>query len=256
MTSATSTTPRTPEQLIEDSQGLVRFLAKQIHRRAPQQVELDDLIGYGQIGLAEAARDFDPTQNIKFTTFAYYRIRGAIYDGMYKMSWFSRRRHRELRYQQMANAALQAESAAESDGTLQGDTGWLQQMTGALAVVYLATREPGGEEGFGDREVVDESARSPAALAAEKELVQVLHRLIDELPKDSAELVRATYFEGLTLQDAGERLGISKSWASRLHARALEQLARAMRALGVEEAGRAECRTPNVSSIASRMPNA
>jgi RNA polymerase sigma factor for flagellar operon FliA len=238
MTSTTSTSSRSAEQLIEDSQGLVRFLAKQIHRRAPQQVELDDLIGYGQIGLAEAARDFDPSQNIKFTTFAYYRIRGAIHDGMYKMSWFSRRRHRELRYRQMANAALQAESTTESDGTLRGDSGWLQKMTGTLAVVYLATREPGGEEGFGERELVDESSRTPAALAAEKELVQVLHRLIDELPEDSAALVRATYFEGLTLQDAGERLGISKSWASRLHARALEQLARALRGLGVEECQR------------------
>lgn len=241
-----TTLQKTHDQLIEESQGLVRFLAKQIHRRAPQQVDLDDLIGYGQIGLAEAARDFDPSQNIKFTTFAYYRIRGAIYDGMYKMSWFSRRRHRDLRYQQMANAALQAESTSESDGTVQGDTGWLQKMTGALAVVYLATREPGGEEGFGERELVDESSRSPAALAAEKELAQVLHTLIDELPPDSAALVRSTYFEGLTLQDAGERLGISKSWASRLHARALEQLSRALRALGVENEG-AESRNPSRS---------
>ena len=229
-----STATKSQDDLIQESQGLVRFLAKQIHRRTPDHVELDDLIGYGQLGLAEAARDFDPSQNIKFTTFAYYRIRGAIYDGMYKMSWFSRRKHRELRYQQMANAALQAESTDEATGDAQREAGWFQKMTGTLAVVYLATRHGGTEEDLGDRELVDEAARPPSTVAAEKELAAKLHELIDALPADSAQLVRATYFEGLTLQEAGERLGISKSWASRLHARALEQLARTLRGLGVE----------------------
>ncbi len=48
------------EQLIEENQGLVRSLAATIHRKLPPYVELDDLIAYGQVGLAEAARDFDP----------------------------------------------------------------------------------------------------------------------------------------------------------------------------------------------------
>ena len=223
------------EQLIEESQGLVRFLARQIHRRAPQHVELDDLIAYGQVGLAEAARDFDPAQNIKFTTFAYYRIRGAIYDGMYKMSWFHRRRHRDLRSQQMANAALQTEASQESTDSLEREAGWFQKITGTLAVVYLATRQTGDEEGLGDRELVDDASRSPASVAAERELAQKLGELIETLPRESAQLIRSAYFEGLTLQEAGERLGISKSWASRLHARALEQLARALREIGVED---------------------
>jgi RNA polymerase sigma factor for flagellar operon FliA len=222
------------EQLIEESQGLVRHLARQIHRRAPRQVELDDLIAYGQIGLAEAARDFDPKQSIKFTTFAWYRIRGAIYDGMYKMSWFHRRRHRDLRSQQMANAALQPQASEEPTESLEREAGWFQKVTGTLAIVYLATRQSGEEEGLGDRELVDDGSRSPAALAAEKELGQKLRELIETLPRESAQLIRSTYFEGLTLQEAGERLGISKSWASRLHARALEQLARALREIGVE----------------------
>ena len=86
-----------PTSLIEECQGLVRLLASRIHRKLPSHVELGDLEAYGQVGLLEAARDFDPTRGGRFSTFAYYRIRGAIYDGLAKMSWFSRTEYRRRR---------------------------------------------------------------------------------------------------------------------------------------------------------------
>jgi RNA polymerase sigma factor FliA len=88
----------TARQLIEETQPLVRSLAQKISRKIPMQIEFEDLIAYGQIGLAEAARDFDPQRGIQFSTYAYYRIRGAIYDGVSKMSWTSRARYNRLRY--------------------------------------------------------------------------------------------------------------------------------------------------------------
>src|SRR5206468_4279555 len=80
---------RQPENLMLSYMGLVRALAWKIHQKLPRHVELDDLYGYGCVGLAEAARSFDDHRGIEFTTFAYYRIRGAILDGLSKMSWFS-----------------------------------------------------------------------------------------------------------------------------------------------------------------------
>jgi RNA polymerase sigma factor for flagellar operon FliA len=68
----------------------------------------------------------------------------------------------------------------------------------------------------------------------QQEARERLAQLIPTLPADSAALIRSIYFEGLTLQEAGERLGISKGWASRLHARALEQLARGLRSVGID----------------------
>jgi RNA polymerase sigma factor for flagellar operon FliA len=70
-------------------------------------------------------------------------------------------------------------------------------------------------------------------MAVGRETHNRLHELIDTLPGEAASLIRATYFEGLTLQEAGERIGISKSWASRLHARALQRLARSLKLSGV-----------------------
>lgn len=220
---------KTAEQLIEGCQNLVRSLAWKIRRTLPEQVDIDDLIGYGQVGLAEAAKNFDPDRGLEFSTFAYYRIRGAIYDGVSKMSWLSRAQYHRLRYEQLADEVLRlqgTEDLADADD-LEVEAAWLQQLTSSLAVVYLTTHCD--EDHPAD--VEDESAPAPPAEAISKETSQVLHRLIDALPDQAGILVRAVYFEGLTLKDAGERIGVSKAWASRLHARTLEQLARSLQKL-------------------------
>ncbi len=68
-------------RLIEENQGLVYHLAGKIHRSLPVRYEFDDLVGYGMLGLTEAAQAFSPGHGVKFSTFAFFRIRGAIFDG-------------------------------------------------------------------------------------------------------------------------------------------------------------------------------
>lgn len=219
------------QELIAASQGLVKSLAWKIHRGLPRQIDLDDLVAYGQVGLAEAARDFDASRTGSFSTYAYYRIRGAIYDGLSKMSWFGRGHYARLRYAQRAGELLAADNDAAPGGKqgLQDDVHWLRGLVSGLAVAYLASASS-DEEGAQDLTVAD-SAPLPPGAAMDRETARILHELIAELPEQSAALIRATYFEGLTLQEAGQRLGISKAWASRLHARTLEQLGRSLRRL-------------------------
>ena len=64
-----------------------------------------------------------------------------------------------------------------------------------------------------------------------EEVRRIVNELISALPEQESQLIRAAYFEGLTLQEAGQRLGISKAWASRLHARSLERLGRSLKRL-------------------------
>jgi RNA polymerase sigma factor for flagellar operon FliA len=222
---------KTAHELIAECQGLVRALAWKIHRGLPSNVDSEDLIAYGQLGLAEAARDFDASRTGAFSTYAYYRIRGAIYDGLSKMSWFSRARYARLRYAQRANELLAAENDAARSGErrVEDDVRWFRGLVSGLAVAYLASSAR-DDEGETEPSLVD-SSPAPPGVAMDRETRQILHELISELPAQSAELIRATYFEGLTLQEAGQRLGISKAWASRLHARTLEQLGRSLRRL-------------------------
>jgi RNA polymerase sigma factor for flagellar operon FliA len=217
---------------------MVRSLALSVSRKLPPSVELDDLISYGQIGLGEAARDFDPSRGSRFSTYAYYRIRGAIYDGLSKMAWFDRARTSQVRYEQMSNEVLRLENEADvSDEAtdLEGDSRWLRNVSQTLAVVYVASRagsQPADEE-RGAAALVDPSSPDAATVAMRREVSEKLHAFIEALPPMAAGLIRGIYFEGLTLQEAGQRIGVSKSWASRLHSRALEQLARLLRGGGI-----------------------
>jgi RNA polymerase sigma factor FliA len=227
MTSAPTSTPDR-QTYIADCQGLVHSLAAQIHRKLPSYVEIEDLVEYGQLGLVEAARDFDPGRGHQFTTFAYYRIRGAIYDGLAKMSWFSRAQYQRLRYERLARETLEEDAGQCTEEPPQDEAGhmrWFRDLGQSLAVVYLAAQAGGNEEAEG-RPLIDTSTPPPWADAVRREVSQRLHELIAALPEDAAALIRAVYFEGLDLQAAGQRLGISKSWASRLHAKTLKRLAR------------------------------
>ncbi|MBI4586189.1 MAG: sigma-70 family RNA polymerase sigma factor [Planctomycetes bacterium] len=232
------------EKLIEGCQGLVRSLAWKIHRKLPPYVDLDDLIAFGQLGLVQAAQDFEPERGGKFITYAYYRIRGSIFDGLSKMSWFNRHHYHSSRYEHMADELLRLEGdedeaggageAGETADSLESDLKWFKGVTSSLAVVYLASGQD-RDEGESGPVLIDESIPSPSAQVITSELEEILHRLIDTLPSDAGSLIRGVYFEGLTLQEAGTRLGISKAWASRLHAKTLQRLAHSLRLIGVED---------------------
>lgn len=226
----------TTDQLVFTHQGLVRAIARGIHRSLPPFMELDDLISYGQLGLMQAANDFDPERGVQFSTFAYHRIRGAILDGTTQMSWFRRVTPCRQRYERLANDTLAtdaADTAGENSEAAADQASWLQDASAQLSVVFLLSHA--GEEGREGPHLEDSGVIPPIQNLLDDELKRKLHELLAELPDESRTLLQGAYFEGLTLKEAGEKLGISKAWASRLHARALGQLARGLRRLQVSD---------------------
>jgi len=224
------------DQLVFTHQGLVRAIARGIHRSLPPFMELDDLISYGQLGLMQAANDFDPDRGVQFSTFAYHRIRGAILDGTSQMSWTRRVTTCRQKYDRLANDTLAtdaADTAGENSAATSDHASWLQDTSAQLSVVFLLSHA--SEEGREAPHLEDTTARAPFQDLLDDELTRNLHALLAELPEESRSLLQSAYFEGLTLKEAGEKLGISKAWASRLHARALGQLARGLRRLQVSD---------------------
>ncbi|MCA9050525.1 MAG: sigma-70 family RNA polymerase sigma factor [Planctomycetaceae bacterium] len=201
--------------LIYSCQGLVRSIAWKIHQKLPSTVDLDDLIGFGQIGLAEAARDFDQQRGVQFTTYAYYRVRGSILDGLSKMSWFSKIDYARGRYERTSNELLES-SASSGTGD---DAEWFAETTRTVSMSYVMTHWS-GESGF---EPADNG--TPGDAAESNDLQGWVREAVDSLPEPEQTLLRAIYYDGLTIKEAGERVGISKAWASRLHARTLDSLA-------------------------------
>lgn len=217
------------QKLVEDGQGMVYSLASQIYRNIPMRVEFEDLVAYGEVGLSQAARDFNPEVGAQFSTFAWFRIRGSIYDGISKMSWTSRARFRRARFRQMANEVLADDARSGSTfSSVEEGAEWFRDVTGKLTVVYLATQgQSGGKE-------IEDDAENASAAVARQEVFDRLHSLIEALPEQAKRLVQLIYYDGVTLQQAAGRLGISKSWASRIHAKILEQLARSLRSIDAE----------------------
>lgn len=221
------------ETLILSAQQLVKSLATQVHRKFHGQFELEDLVSYGQVGLAAAAGDFDPEQGTQFSTYAYYRIRGAIYDGVSKLSGTTRSQYNRAKYEQSAAALLERgphNSAGWQNTSVDEDVAWLTTLAHQLAGASLLRYCNLGEVA----ETLADNHSSGAENNAEaEELSGQVRGFVQDLPEESRLLIEAMYFDSLSLTEAAERLGVSKSWASRLHARTLQSLAAALKTIGV-----------------------
>ncbi len=99
--------------LIEQHRSYVRALAIDIAKTLPRHIDLEELVAYGNLGLIEAAERYDPRYRASFKTFAWYRIRGAIFDAVRQMGPFSRASHSNLRRAAYANDILQTMAEGE-----------------------------------------------------------------------------------------------------------------------------------------------
>src|SRR4051812_12347115 len=105
------------DRLIEQHLSLVQAIAGKLKRTLGRAIEFEDLVGYGSKGLVEAAERFDARQGTSFTTFAYYRVRGAMLDGLRTMGWYSRSDYARYRAEERSNEYLK--SVADRDAATQ-----------------------------------------------------------------------------------------------------------------------------------------
>jgi RNA polymerase sigma factor for flagellar operon FliA len=207
-----------PNRLIEAYRSYAHAIAAEIQKRLPSSVDRNDIIGAAELGLVEAARNFDPSRGVLFKTFAFYRIRGAVYDAMRKMGWLMG--DARLRFEARANEYLKdyTDPGAGEATVAEASYGELQQLTSAVLTSYMLSLD-GAKLQIAD----------PAAVSAEEALLQrdqIRHvkEAISKLPENNRLLIEQYYFHDETLEEIGNRLGLSKSWVCRLHAKSLDML--------------------------------
>lgn len=225
------------ERLVSDNVPFVRAIAAKLKENLPREIEFDDLVAYGMQGLLEAAERFDARHGTSFTTFAYYRVRGAMFDGLRGMGWLPRAEYARLRFEERAAAYLQnlsdretgAASLGASGGTInvEQELRHIAEAFGGVAAVFLTSLDA-GELGLGGATVTDEQLE-------ENERARILKRALATLPDKERRLLELYYYEDLSLGAAAEKLGLSKSWASRLHARAVTLLRDALAGFGLDQ---------------------
>ncbi|HEX8284515.1 MAG TPA: sigma-70 family RNA polymerase sigma factor [Pyrinomonadaceae bacterium] len=220
------------DDLIEQHRSYVRALAFKVKRSLPFEVELDELVAYGTLGLVEAAQRFNPLLPVAFTTFSYYRIRGAIYDGLREMGHLSRSAHAPTRFAANAGDLLQSADDDEHERRgevtdVESDIASAEEIIERLIAPYLLSLESERV-----REIPDPAAFSEER-AERSDLLGLVVAALRELPDDERQLIEAIYFKYVSMTELAARRGVNKSWISRLHARAINHLRESLRRRGL-----------------------
>lgn len=210
------------DALVEQYFPYATSIASKMARTMPADVDFDEVLCNARLGLLEAAKRYDPKYGVEFRTFAYYRIKGAIFDGLRKTGWIPRSLYSKMKFEQAANEYLEANSKREDSKSkfYQKELSELSNSVNSVASIYVMSMD--SMEEF---EIEDEEAKRAIEHRAEfQKIKEKVCDAIEGLPDKERKLIKMYYFQSKTLEEIGEQLELSKSWTSRLHARALELL--------------------------------
>jgi RNA polymerase sigma factor for flagellar operon FliA len=232
------------DQLLVEHLPTVRFVARRIHERLPQHVDMDDLVSAGIVGLIDAFAKFDHGKQVQFKSYAQFRIRGAILDSLRTLDWSPRELRRKGRAvedavrtvtQRLGRSPAESEVANEMEMSLQE----YQQLLGELNGLEIGSLNLERNEDGGDDELSylpGSESDEPLFRCLKGELRQRLVDAIEELPEKERTVVSLYYHEELTMKEIGLVLGVVESRVSQIHTSAVVKLRAALTDLGAEKA--------------------
>ncbi len=226
--------PSVRDQLIVHYSPLVKYVAGRVAVGLPQNVEQADLVSYGIFGLIDAIDKFEPERGFKFETYAIARIKGAILDELRSIDWVPRSVRSKARAIERAYAKLEgelhrsptdAELAAEVDMSVDQLQSTLSQIS-FVGLVALDEMLGGGDRGdamtLGD--TIADTGAGPMAAYEVEEMRQILADAINRLPEREKIVLTLYYYEGLTLAEIGEVLGVTESRVCQIHTKSVIHL--------------------------------
>ena len=229
------------EQLIINFSPLVKYVAGRLSVSLPQTVDTGDLISYGIFGLIDAIEKFEPERGIKFETYAIARIKGAILDELRAMDWVprsvrARAREIERAYVELENRLRRVPTDSEVADEIGLSDKELQDIFTKLSYTSVMSFDelwsPSSDRDDSSTmlaSIEDPAAEDPVAAFETTELKETLAAAIDRLPEREKTVVALYYYEGLTLKEIGEVLGVTESRVSQLHTKALLRMRARMR---------------------------
>ncbi len=232
------------ERLLLEHLPIVRFLARRIHERLPQHVDIEDMVSAGVVGLMDAFSKFDPAKRVQFRSYAQFRIRGAILDSLRTLDWSPRELRRKGRAVEEAIRALTArtghapgevEVAAEMALGLEE----YQQLLGDLKGLEIGTLHVERSEESGEEELAYVPGRpeeDPLFRCLRGELEGRLTEAIANLPDRERLVMSLYYYEEMTMREIGLALGVVESRVSQVHASAVAHLRSALKDLAARGA--------------------
>jgi len=240
------------ERMLLEHLPTVRYIARRIHERLPQHVELDDLVSAGVVGLIDAFSKFDHTKKVQFKSYAQFRIRGAILDSLRTLDWSPRELRRKGRAVEEAIRALtQRLGRAPAEQEIATDLGLelteYQQLLGDLKGLEIGSLHVERTEDSGDEELAyipGSPEDDPLFRCLQSEMRERLAGAIDGLPEKERLVLTLYHYEGLTMKEIGQMLGVVESRVSQIHSSAVIRLRAALGEFAGRKAPTAARRRP------------
>lgn len=223
------------ERLVIAYLGLVRQVVNRMPQASIPEVEYDDLLGYGVIGLMDAVERFDPARGVKFETYAATRIRGAIIDQLRDMDWVPRSVRQRARQIEQAIGAVESKlGQSAGDEEIAAELGvdaatlnrWVADISRASFTSLdelITIDDEAGAATLMDF-VSDPASPDPELVTVEGDMHRILAEAIDSLPERERLVVGLYYYSELTVKEMAEVLGVSESRVSQLHTRAMMRM--------------------------------
>ncbi len=221
------------EQLILEHLPQVRLIARRIHERLPDSVNLDDLISTGAVGLISAIDRFDPSLNVKLKTYAEYKIRGAILDSLRGLDWAprqQRKRHKQIEAaiavaeQRLYCTPSEEQIAAQLGLTIEEYHSWLVETHG----LNLGSLEVAAPDDENSRDllnyIADDEEAWPSRIVERSELQKLLAEAIAKMPDMEKTVLSLYYYEELTLREISKVVELHESRISQLKSQAILRL--------------------------------
>jgi RNA polymerase sigma factor for flagellar operon FliA len=249
------------DQLLLEHLPTVRYLARRIHERLPQHVELDDLISAGVVGLIDAFSKFDNTKQVQFKSYAQFRIRGAILDSLRTLDWSPRELRRKGRAveeairsvtHKLGRVPAEPEIAREMDMGLSE----FQQLLGELKGLEIGSLHLERTENSGDEELAyipGSPDDDPLFRCLQGEMKQRLTDAIEDLPEKERMVLTLYYYEELTMKEIGLTLGVVESRVSQIHSSAMLRLRAALAGLRTDYSADVKAMAAKKKQAAGRM---
>ena len=219
--------------MLKQYSPLVRRLAHQMIAKLPANVELDDLIQVGMIGLSDALTRFDTEQGVQFETFATQRIRGAMLDELRGNDWMSRgdRRHQRSietavrKLEQLLRRAPQESEIAAEMGLSLGDYQELLGKVRGTQLVYLEDMSgDDGDSDYLDRHQMPDHDANPLAMLQDRRMREALVEAIKNLPEREQYVMSMYYEHDLNLKEIAAVLKVTESRVCQLHSQSIARL--------------------------------
>ncbi len=230
---------KTKEKLILEYAPLIKFIAQKIAVRLPSNIEFDDLVSSGVIGLMDAIDKYDPSRDNKFKTYAEFRIRGAILDELRAQDWVPRSVREKAKHLERAHVRLEqklgripTEEEIISELKMSKDE-YFSLLNQVKSVSILSLDEAGSFNSSDRRSILNllESCKIPSPITQLnlKLVKDVVTKAIESLPEKQRLVLSLYYYEDLNLKEIGDVLEVTESRVSQLHTQAILWLRRKLK---------------------------